>query len=66
MNAARRALRIARVLLQFRLYALLRLLELPWWGRALYAPFQLAEAIHPAISLRADGVPAAVRIDTAG
>lgn len=47
MNGARRALRIARVLLRFRLYALLRLIELPWWARVLYAPFQLADALLP-------------------
>ncbi len=47
MNGARRALRITRVLLQFRLYALIGLLNLPWWARALYAPFQLAEALLP-------------------
>jgi len=47
MNGIRRAVRIIRVLLRFRLYVLLRLLALPWWARLLYMPFQLVEAVLP-------------------
>jgi len=47
MNGLRRALRITRVVLQFRLYELCQLLHLPWWGRVLYSPFALADKLLP-------------------
>ena len=47
MNAAKRAWRILRVVLQFRLFELVKLLELPHWGKLLYAPFSLAEWLLP-------------------
>lgn len=47
MNGARRALRIAWVILHFRLYPLVLLLNLPWWARSLYIPLQIAEALLP-------------------
>ncbi len=47
MKGFRRALRIFRVLMQFRLFELVGLLELPTWGKALYAPFRLAERVLP-------------------
>ena len=42
-----RAWRSLRVLLRFRLFELVRLLELPWWGRLLYTPFRLVERLTP-------------------
>ncbi len=47
MTGISRAVRIVRVVLRFRLYALMRLLDLPWWGRLLYTPFQLVETLLP-------------------
>lgn len=47
MSTVRRGWRILRVLLQFRLFELLSLLNLPWWGKVLYAPFGLAERLLP-------------------
>ena len=47
MSAFARAWRIIRVLLRFRLFELVGLLNLPWWGKALYSPFRLAEHLLP-------------------
>lgn len=47
MSTPLRAWRILRVLLQFRLFELIRLLDLPLWGKVLYAPFSLAERLLP-------------------
>jgi len=47
MSTLARAWRIFRVLLQFRLFELIRLLDLPLLGKVLYAPFGLAERLLP-------------------